>query len=98
VIGERLAQQPGLTTHASPKSCKFVVGETNMSRFRGTMSGERGTAIKAARRNLSAKINGWDRGVYVRAYVDENGLDHFEVFKTHGSNDESIVEKIAEFI
>jgi hypothetical protein len=69
-----------------------------MSRFRGTLVGERGIAIKSGRKLLRAKINGWDRGVLVTAYIDEAGLDHFEIFKTHGSNDESIIEKVAEFI
>lgn len=65
-------------------------------RFFGEITNNRNTPVSRggdARYGISAHIRGWDTGVKVRMFVDENGQDSILVSLTGGSNDpaESVV-------
>lgn len=62
-----------------------------MAKFRGTVSGERGTASRLAHHRLTTNANGWDVGVRVTGYEDHDGTGAervaFEITATGGSHD-----------
>lgn len=61
-----------------------------MAQFRATIEGSRGMASRLGTKKsgLDVRINGWNDGLRVTAYFDEEtGKDVFEVFRTGGSND-----------
>lgn len=60
-----------------------------MSRFYGSVKGERGTATRCGARNIEAHIRGWKEGVRVTGFVNELGEDEFRVEMTGGSDDPS---------
>jgi|WetSurMetagenome_2_1015567.scaffolds.fasta_scaffold1449785_1 hypothetical protein len=59
-----------------------------MSRFYGSMQGNRGEATRqgGTESGISCHVRGWDAGIEVRGYVNEEGKDEFRVFITGGSN------------
>ena len=59
-----------------------------MAQFRAVIKGQRGEASRlgSARTGILATVDGWNSGVAIRAYVDENGQDCFELHATGGSN------------
>ena len=60
-----------------------------MARFRGTIQGQATDEVSrlgTASSGIEAKINGWNAGVSVRAYVTTNSRDGFSVYATSGSN------------
>ena len=63
-----------------------------MSRFYGSISGQSKT--EATRRGnkqsgVNAHIRGWDVGVFVGCFVNDEGYDVCEVYETGGSNSPS---------
>ena len=58
-----------------------------MARFRGSVSGQRGYASRlgSAKSGLHTEANGWNSGVSVQAFADED-VDVFEIRSTSGSN------------
>ena len=73
-----------------------------MSRFYGSLQGSRGAATRQgdAESGISCHVRGWDIGIEVRGYVNEEGQDEFRVFITGGSNrrtaDKLVLEVSAE--
>ena len=68
-----------------------------MARFRATIEGNRGMASRLGTpaSGITANINGWDSGIRVIAFVDEEtGKDRFLVAVTGGSKDPSYKEVI----
>jgi hypothetical protein len=65
----------------------YVTGKskTMASRLGGSSSG------------ITVSANGWNFGVDVRGYVDENGDDHFFVYLTGGSNGGGRSRRIGDF-
>jgi len=63
-----------------------------MSQFYGSV---RGSASSEATRQggkssgIEGHIRGWDQGIRVSGYVDDDGNEVFEVYTTGGSNDAS---------
>lgn len=58
-----------------------------MSRFYITATNERDKAInKAGRKELVAHIRGWNKGLKIEAFIDDDGLDTFRIYETGGSN------------
>jgi hypothetical protein len=59
-----------------------------MAQFRGTLDGQRGQASRLGSKasGLTATCNGWGDGIEVRAWVNKEGQDVFEVWSTGGSN------------
>jgi hypothetical protein len=58
------------------------------SHFYASIQGSRGEATKqgTAESGIDGHIRGWDVGIAVRGYVDEDGKDRFYVTLTSGSN------------
>lgn len=71
-----------------------------MSRLYGSMDADasKTTATRRAFRNISGHIRGWDSGVEVRAYVNTNDEDVFEVYRTGGSHAASTPELVARIV
>ena len=59
-----------------------------MAQFQGTVSGGRGEASRPGTKNsgIVTHAKGWNSGVEVHGYVDENGQDKFDIFMTTGSS------------
>jgi hypothetical protein len=59
-----------------------------MARFIGYIKGQKGEASRlgSANSGFRATVNGWNSGIEVRAYVDSNGEDVFNIYKTGGTN------------
>ena len=59
-----------------------------MAHFYSEIQGNRGEATRTGTPNsgIRGHIRGWDVGVSVSGYVNENGEDVFEVRLTSGSN------------
>jgi hypothetical protein len=59
-----------------------------LARFRGVLQGGRGEATRLGHgtSGLRGRVEGWDCGVKVVAFVDAEGRDCFEVYETAGSN------------
>lgn len=59
-----------------------------MAHFYSEIKGNRGEATRMGTENsgIRGHIRGWDIGVVVYGYVNENGEDEFEVRLTPGSN------------
>ena len=55
----------------------------------------RNTVTRRGQRRIAAHIRGWDAGVWVDAEADKDG-DHFSVYRTGGSNQPSLRQKVAE--
>jgi hypothetical protein len=58
-----------------------------VAHFMGTVRGTRGEASRlgSPKSGLQVKANGWRSGVRVRAFVDADGRDCFQVHVTGGS-------------
>jgi hypothetical protein len=58
-----------------------------MARFRATIKGQRGEASRlgSLASGLSARVNGWDSGVLVRASGSHTHGDEFCIYMTSGS-------------
>ena len=58
-----------------------------MSQFYARIQGNRGMATRQGTKKsgIRGHISGWNIGIDVEGYVDENGKDHFIVRKTGGS-------------
>lgn len=71
-----------------------------MSRLYGSIDADasKTEATRRAFRNITGHIRGWDSGVEVRAYIDSNDNDVFEVFRTGGSNGASSPRIIARIV
>lgn len=59
-----------------------------MARFRGTIQGCRGEASRlgGTETGIETRTNGWNSGVRVVGFVDDNGDDCFDIYITGGSN------------
>jgi hypothetical protein len=69
-----------------------------MARFQGSVRGGGGEVTRLGNQRLTVKANGWDVGILVNAFVDENGNDTLCLFVSGGSNstgESAIVEKVA---
>jgi len=68
-----------------------------MARFRATIEGSRGMASRLGTESsgMVATINGWNVGVYVNIFVNEDGKDEIRVYKTGGSNARGPQDRIA---
>lgn len=63
-----------------------------MSQWYGSMKGSKGEATRQGTKKsgMTAHIRGWDIGVYVNCFVDdEDGKDTISIYKTRGSNNSS---------
>ena len=62
-----------------------------MARFRGTVQcgGGEASRLGSEKSGLVVEANGWNLGVRVRAWVDDEGNDVFDVYETKGSNNHS---------
>lgn len=71
-----------------------------MAQFRGTVSGQRGEASRLGSKNsgLTVTANGWNAGVTVRARVNDEGCDVFDVYATGGSGYNGRHERIASIV
>ena len=56
-----------------------------MSRFYGSIQGDRGAVTRTGHRTISAHPRGWDIGIKVEGYISTE-LDAFDVILTGGSN------------
>ena len=59
-----------------------------MARFRAVITGSKSGEVSRldhAKNGMVVEANGWKLGVRVRAYVDEEGRDCFDVYQTRGS-------------
>ena len=70
-----------------------------MARFYANIQGNRGEATRMGTPSsgIGGHIRGWDLGVEVSFYVDENGKDAVAVYRTGGSNSPSRVALIGRF-
>ena len=70
-----------------------------MARFRAIIRGNRGEASRLGSQDsgIRAYINGWNIGVHVYIFVNDEGKDEIRVWKTGGSNRKSADELIASF-
>jgi len=69
-----------------------------MSVLYGSLKGQgKTTATRRGSKSsgISCHIRGWDKGVMVWGYVDNQGEVHFEISRTGGSNEASSSERIA---
>lgn len=59
-----------------------------MSRFYvdGKSERPRGYYKKGGRKELSAHLRGWNRGIHVIASVNSEGFDEFNIYETGGSH------------
>lgn len=56
-------------------------------RFYTSVTNSRGKLVNAgSHKGQSAHIRGWNKGVRVESYIDENGKDRFKIYETSGSN------------
>lgn len=68
-----------------------------MSRFYGNITNNRSTVTKCGHKDgLTAHIRGWNLGIRVDSYINEQGQDSFRIYKTFGSNNPSNVDLIAD--
>ena len=67
-----------------------------MSRFYGIVQGNRGEATRggSAGSGIQGHVRGWDIGIKVHCYVDDNGKDVCEAWTTGGSHSPSTVERL----
>ena len=58
-----------------------------MARFKGKVVGMKGEASRlgSEKNGLDVHADGWASGVHVRAFVNDEGQDCFDVFLTGGS-------------
>lgn len=69
-----------------------------MSRFYGEMRGTRDNAVTRcgdAKKGMTAHIRGWNAGVKIYCYVDADGKDIIEVYRTGGSRNDANLKRIA---
>jgi hypothetical protein len=68
-----------------------------MAHFYADIQGNRGMATRMGTPNsgINGHIRGWNIGVKVVGWVDENGKDCFQVHKTGGSTGKGQMEVIA---
>lgn len=66
-------------------------------RFASTSAAESAatTNSRYGSNHVTAHCRGWDVGVYVHAYIDDNGNDQFDIWTTGGSNDTQTKKLIA---
>ena len=59
-----------------------------MSQFYARIKGNRGKATRQGTKKsgIYAHISGWDIGIEVEGFIDEDGKDRFIIRKTGGSN------------
>ena len=57
-----------------------------MATFRAIVQGNKGEASRLGHREISACVNGWNLGVSVHGFRDNDGKVTFQVSKTGGSN------------
>lgn len=59
-----------------------------MARFKGTMSGNRGqvSRLGTVKSGIMARVNGWNCGVLIDGFVDEEDHDTFRIYASSGSN------------
>lgn len=68
-----------------------------MARFLAEVQGSRGAVHRLGHQSIRATVNGWNVGVRVQGYLNENGRVCFEVYRTHGSNGGGNPQLIAKF-
>ena len=59
-----------------------------MAHFYAEIQGNRGSATRIGTKHsgMWVHIRGWNRGIYVKAWVNEQGEDCFSIYTTEGSN------------
>lgn len=57
-----------------------------MSTFYATLSGEKKPKAKQGQRRIEAHVRGWDHGIRVNYWLDENDEAHCTIYQTGGSN------------
>ena len=67
-----------------------------MSRFYGKITGASGISSRRStgKQGISAHISGWNKGIKVTGFVDDNGMDCFDIFETGGSNNPEKTTKL----
>jgi len=70
-----------------------------MSRFYASIRGSRGMATRQGGKSsgISGHIRGWNIGARVHCFVNDEGKDVVQVFKTSGSSGWGGGQQIAEF-
>ena len=70
-----------------------------MARFRGVVRGSRGAVSRlgSSKSGLVVRADGWHIGVCVECFVDDDGKDHIEVYKTGGSSNPRKGETVVRF-
>lgn len=65
-----------------------------MSKWYGAIQGNRGEATRMGTEGsgFSAHIRGWNFGVRVHCYTDQNGIDKIAISLTGGSNNSSTIK------
>lgn len=68
-----------------------------MARFRGTVVGSGNEASRLGNKSsgLVVRANGWNVGIKVSCFVNQDGEDEIVVHKTGGSNNLSEMEELA---
>jgi len=59
-----------------------------MARFYAEIQGNRGMTARQGSQDsgIWGHIRGWNVGIRIEGYVDEDGTDYFRVYRTSGSN------------
>ena len=59
-----------------------------MARFMGVLQGNKGGVSRLGNKKsgLTVTANGWNIGIKVHCFVNEQGKDEFQIYKTGGSN------------
>ena len=71
-----------------------------MAHFRGIIEGNRGETSRLGTKTSGfyARIDGWNKGITVRAWYDEaTDEDVFEVHRSGGSNNPAAIEFLGEW-
>lgn len=68
-----------------------------MSRFYSSIQGHRGEATRQGYRAINGHIRGWNIGVKVRGYINDQGEDEFEVILTGGSGGPDILRHLGRY-
>lgn len=68
-----------------PKNPK-IQKEDIMSRFYGNLQGDKGEATRCGHKTITSHVRGWDFGVRVTGYINNDGEDCFDIVLTSGSN------------
>lgn len=57
-----------------------------MAHFIGYLQGNRGSVSRLGHKNIKVEATGWDLGVKVYGYKNDDSTDEFHIYQTGGSN------------